>query len=358
MEVVKVLVEDFTVNVNAKLRVDAYITGRRESVSGDSALHHLAEGCSWWHVDQALPYLIKMGADLEIRDEKGATPLHVALDFSRYNGVFHKEAARVLIDGGADVNAVDTKGHTCLAKAGNDIQLIKLLLANGARVSATAIFCAIELRQLDILKLLLSSGEVANMRPPRPETPEGRYGDASLISRFKIGDWQKYPLLHAATYEEPRRLNEKNTARRSQPSVRSKSEAEDELTTKECIVIHEILAGGKLIELFFNLPSLKLETRDADGRTLLLAASESHGSWCSKIEITPDVTTTIIEELIQRGADIMTQDDMGKGILHYMTQFTGPKLDIIEAAKAIIKKTPSLIHQIDKAGNTHLHYAL
>jgi ankyrin repeat protein len=389
MEVVKVLVEDFTVDVNAKSRVDVYITGRRKSVPGNGALHHLAEGCSWWHVDQALPYLIKMGADLEIRDEKGATPLHVALDFSRYKGVFYREAARVLIDGGADVNAIDTKGHTCLAKAGNDVQLIKLLLANDAQVSATAIFCAIELRQLDILKVLLSSGEVANMRPPRLENPKGRHGDAPLFARFKIEDWQKYPLLHAATYEEPGRFNEKNvdagpirrqmmTALLSHGAdpyavflknirklrtdfnhmLDSKSEGEYEFTTKECIVIHEILAGGNLIEPFFNLPSLELEARDADGRTLLLAASESYSSWCSKIETTPGITKTVIEELIQRGADVMAQDNMGKGILHYMTQFTGPKLDIIEAAKAIIKKTPSLIHQIDKAGDTPLHYAL
>jgi ankyrin repeat protein len=33
------------------------------------------EGKTWWNVHQALPYLISKGANLEVRDDKGETPL-------------------------------------------------------------------------------------------------------------------------------------------------------------------------------------------------------------------------------------------------------------------------------------------
>lgn len=389
MDVVKLLVEGFSVNINAKSRVRVYNMEECESMPSDGALHCLAEGCSWWHAHQALPYLIKMGADLEIRDTNGATPLHVALGFSQCKGVFYREAARVLIESGADVNAVDAKGNTCLAKAANDVDLIKLLLDHGAEVSAAAIFSTIELRQVDVLEVLLSKGEVANMRPPKPRNPEHEYRNLFSIPHFEIDGWQNYPLFHAATYEGSRRLNEANMDTeyirnqimttllahgadpyaiylanvhkqnpRMNPILCLEPEAENEPTTKECVVIHEILASGYLSEPFFNLPSLKLESRDANGRTLLLAASENYQSWCSKIEVTPGISKTVTAELIGRGADIMAQDNMGKGILHYMTNFTGPKFDIIEATENIIRNTSSLIHQVDKAGDTPLHYAL
>jgi ankyrin repeat protein len=70
------------------------------------------------------------------------------------------------------------------------------------------------------------------------------------------------------------------------------------------------------------------------------------------------VAKTAIEGLIERGAHFIAQDKKGRDILHYMTEFTQPKPGLIETAKIISKRTPSLIHQTNEAGDTPLHYAL
>jgi ankyrin repeat protein len=191
MEVVRMLVEKLDVNININGRKESYTSGKREFVLGNGALHDLAEGVTWWNVHQALPYLIRKGANLELRNDDGETPLHVALDYERYKGVFYKDAVKILLDNGADANAVNSKGETCLSKAGPDIELITLLLSYGADVSA------IELGNAELLEFFLSQADLANMRRPAPETPER----IDSIHQTRIPSAEIYPLLHAATFK-------------------------------------------------------------------------------------------------------------------------------------------------------------
>jgi ankyrin repeat protein len=108
MEVVRLLVERFRVDLN-------------------DVIHHLAIGNHWWHVAEALPYLISRGADVNIRDTKdnNRSALQVALGQTSPSSVFHAEAARVLISAGADVNALANDGTSCLALACNDPQMVR-----------------------------------------------------------------------------------------------------------------------------------------------------------------------------------------------------------------------------------------
>jgi ankyrin repeat protein len=79
--------------------------------------------------------LVDHGADVNARSTIGRTPLIVAASTSGT-----AEVVRLLLDKGADVNVADTAGITPLIAAANvdDLAVVKLLLAKGAAVNATA----------------------------------------------------------------------------------------------------------------------------------------------------------------------------------------------------------------------------
>lgn len=73
--------------------------------------------CHWWQATEALPYLVREhGADLEIQDRQGRTPLNVALDDVSL-GIFNRRAVDALIELGADVITAN------LTLVGEDIEL-------------------------------------------------------------------------------------------------------------------------------------------------------------------------------------------------------------------------------------------
>ncbi|KAJ6035731.1 hypothetical protein N7540_000010 [Penicillium herquei] len=364
MDVVRVLVEKKGVNINLNCRQES-------STTGNTVLHDLAAGENWWNVYQALPYLIEKGANLEQRNDNGETPLHIALDFERYKGVFCKEAVRILLGNGADVNAVNKKGETCLSKAGTDIELIKMLLAHGATVSPAAIFSAIELGNVELLEFFLSQGDLANKRRPAPGTVERTHS----LHQAKIPIAEIYPLFHVATFKpntlSPLKDVDLSPLRERMMTALLKHGAdpyatfvklyrvnddcfqdEDELAESEkepeekwkpetCTVIHEILRAGELCEPLLQLPSLQLELRDSQGCTLIL---------CSRLIVQ-------IRSLIDRGAEISAQDKSGETIVHHLVQ-RGSSEQVISALRDLLTRDPTLVHMSDEAGNTPFHHVI
>jgi ankyrin repeat protein len=78
----------------------------------------------------ALRCLINAGADVNVADNNGNTPLHRANDF---------DCAVLLLAAGANVCARDSNGRTalhCVALVGNDIAAVHALLAAGAYLDA------------------------------------------------------------------------------------------------------------------------------------------------------------------------------------------------------------------------------
>lgn len=88
--------------------------------------------CVTGHVECA-GLLIDMGADVDAVDEAGWTPLHYATKFG------YVELVRLLIANGADVNA-SNRGRTPLQKASYEghVKVARLLVENGADVCATS----------------------------------------------------------------------------------------------------------------------------------------------------------------------------------------------------------------------------
>lgn len=100
------------------------IVNIRDRDSGDVALHIVVrrKDAPW------LAFLLQNGADTEMRDRDGNTPLLVAARGSFSDGV------RLLLAGKADVDAANNRGETALIRAvhARDLASVEMLLAAGA----------------------------------------------------------------------------------------------------------------------------------------------------------------------------------------------------------------------------------
>ncbi|MDF9428284.1 ankyrin repeat domain-containing protein [Cupriavidus gilardii] len=108
--------------------------------------------------------LLKQGANVESRDDSGATPLLIA---TRHN---HIEAARLLIDAGADVNARDRIQDSAYLYAGarGHNEILKMTLTHGAdlkstnRYGGTALIPAAERGHVETVRILIAAGVDVN----------------------------------------------------------------------------------------------------------------------------------------------------------------------------------------------------
>jgi uncharacterized protein len=100
------------------------VVNSRDISSGDTGLHvSVARSDATW-----IRFLLQRGADPNIRNKKGLTPLQLATALRFTEGV------EALVKGGANVNVGDQTGETPLITAvhtGN-VRLVRLLLEQGA----------------------------------------------------------------------------------------------------------------------------------------------------------------------------------------------------------------------------------
>lgn len=123
---------------------------------GESLLH--------WAVENGLliaaSLLIHAGANVNVKDEHGVSPLMLAF---HWNLEEEYELEELLIKKGADINAKDAYGNSVLYWAVENDHLIgsKILLDLGADINAsnesgaTALHLAVEHEELDIIELLM-----------------------------------------------------------------------------------------------------------------------------------------------------------------------------------------------------------
>lgn len=95
----KVEIMDFLIKNGADLNM--------KDESGWSLLHYAARRNN----GKALAVLLKAGANVNIKNNEGETPLHIASQGKRFSAV------RVLLKHGADVDIVDNKGLTPIKRA-------------------------------------------------------------------------------------------------------------------------------------------------------------------------------------------------------------------------------------------------
>jgi ankyrin repeat protein len=122
VQVVRVMLE-----AGATLMTEEPATGPAVRAPVGTVLHNLVKRCKL----DALRSILTAGADVNLRNEAGATALHQvgALEFNQQT-----DYARLLIDFGADLDAVDGKGSTPLhiAVANGNLGVVRTLIASGA----------------------------------------------------------------------------------------------------------------------------------------------------------------------------------------------------------------------------------
>ncbi|KXH35970.1 hypothetical protein CSIM01_00684 [Colletotrichum simmondsii] len=388
----------------------------------DGVLHSLAKGYHWWHVAQALPYLLSKGANLETRNSRGQKPLHVALGTEDGVGLFHVDAAHQLILSGADVNAVDKAGRSCLSYAGHDVNLTRFLVKHGAIIHADAIFGAINKMQPGVLDALLSAGGDANIRIEKNDKEPWEPGTCRWdLSKLPDAEW--YPLHRVAaksgnkTYDQKERTKLHSSAlslievllshgadplstfsrcsgkdcyhQKIYSRLRAKGlsymfdEAPDSLDAvgdpdysfephlhEDCVVLHQLLTDGHIVHPFLKLPAIDANHRDGSGRTLLHAACSCKRGPDVPLDLLPgdpwDPQTSkevsVFDHLVSLGADVEARDSHRQNILHHMLSPPSKhifEIPIIEKSLAYtIEKHPSIIDQRDNEGKTPLYLAI
>jgi len=368
MDVLRVLIEGKEISVNSAENNPHSIL---QPASSGTVLHALAKRGhpEWWQLHQALPFLLNKGADTEMRDSQGMTPLHLCLD-KVGKPYFSKEVARMLLVAGADPNAVDNRDRSCLARAIGNREVCEMLLSHGARVSHSALAAAINSKDVDILQLLLSrEGVDPNMRKVGKEVPgrssaNGRY---FTTERHDPNDSDElYPIDYLLC--DVSRNDTSDVCGRMFDLLLAHGAnlgAKYERTT----VVHRLLnrqgismttkyrEENSFLPLVLKHPGLDIEVRDAEGSTVLL-----HACRIGKMKA--------INTLLDRGAKIRAKDIKNHNALHLLLssgssswlESEQDRADRLVLRKGVLERmislAPALLTERDAGGRTPLHCSL
>ncbi|KAJ8118880.1 hypothetical protein OPT61_g215 [Boeremia exigua] len=409
MDAVRLLVEKFHVDVNDYCY---RAHNNHEMVQQHTALHELARSGHWWQVALAIPYLISKGANASAKDDGGRTPLHIALGGTKGEvGPFYREAVRILLASGANVDELDNEGVSCLSIATGDLEMVNLLLQKKAKITAGAVLKALQSQQEDVLQALLDAGADPNGRL------EGSVGSDPLPNRPKqpkperdVPVTEEYPLYCIATehgahthylsrdeklkrFSDTAKLMQTLLSAGADPlatfhrwtsndaelkdSVLGEDEAVKELlrdgrvagvVLEEVTLVHNLLDQNSMVHPILMMENLDADRRDADGRNLLHMACHHHNPDAPIDSLIASISTeqkpsmsSFLDCLCARGADPLAIDASGNNILHHMF-LSNKQRKSNDNDRSVIERLanlyPSLVNQKNSRGKPPLHMAL
>ncbi|KAL1980699.1 hypothetical protein VTN96DRAFT_3616 [Rasamsonia emersonii] len=366
LEMIKVIVETFGANVNIQGTKTIY-RPETKTVPTDGVLHILAQGGHWWQAE-AIEYLVQHGADTELRNYRGETALHVAVQRHKLGAGRRRRITRKLLECGANPNVMDEDGLTPLNRAAYDAELVQLLLRHGADIhfgTLSALFSAITAQDIATVAALLEAGANCNQRLTDIE-PNKTFSSSHghrLLGQYDRDVTELYPVYYAASQA----FNTAETRETAIPIIQLLLDhgADPFLPLGEkSTVLHHLMQSGGIIQPFLKLPHLDVERRDPRGQTLLLAACQCGVRTNSPIQrhhrqeqqTASEEDLTRAQTLYEMGADLTAVDDEGNNALHLLVRTYGMKAP--ETVALFTEKCPALVQQKNKQGYTPFHLAV
>ncbi|KAJ4296658.1 hypothetical protein N0V90_006706 [Kalmusia sp. IMI 367209] len=341
LESIKVLVE------KARVDIDACFGHSSDT----KALHVLAEGRYYWHID-ALDYLISHGAKFDEVTSVGMTPLMVAT--SSEFGIWTNRILASLLKAGADPNKVSSGGRSALsyAKTADTVRTLMEYSADPAAGNPSALVAAAQNLRLDALRALLEAGADPNIL----DTVES---DAAAL---------RYPLHEAARIKVDNNEGELPDVfqqRKGQMITALIEHGADPMITYEdgATILQMIIEEHGINEPLWTSTKLDVEKKGKGGRPPLISScypTMLPTQWKRPRDrkpafVSPDVAVL----LINKGANVQAVDDQGRTALHWLctlpTEFGDTAREVFTQ---IVTKVPEMIHHRDFNGWTPFNLAI
>ncbi|RDL32415.1 Ankyrin [Venustampulla echinocandica] len=359
LDMIEVLVDTCGVDVNARAIVQptrrVKVKEVKDLIRGGTALHILAKANNWWQL-KAVKYLIQKGAKIDSINEKGETPLQVACtgpSFPDMNctpctyGFWRIDCVQLLLDQGANIHHLDNDGLSCLHKACSSPQILRLLLENGADLTAgkiSPVFPAIQIQCLEALNILLDAGVSPNVR----DNNKDHDGFSVDYKAKRNPHW----LLYCASFANLRNQKAENSVPMVKLLIDRGADLYAPLNDKETLVHYAFEhAEYEILSAFLDCKSkIDFNSRDHQGRTIFLAACEwrevlpgyKHRHWEAK-------ATAPFLRILEFGVDPLAVDNRGRNALHCLLD--NPEMEdeaIVQFLGHDVAKT--LFHQKDEKG--------
>jgi ankyrin repeat protein len=385
MDFLKVIVETFHADINIQSFREEYYKGGNRVLPSATAIGVLAEGDYWWQTE-GVRYLLQQGANPDLCNGKGESPLHIALK----GGYRRNQMVKILLEGGANPNLVDEEGNTPLGLAAGNAELVRLLLRHGANIhqgSNPILFSAITKQDVDTVRVILDAGIDCNKpftdpqqlaeqaEPEELSVSEQVYGERRFRG-FWFGDEEKKKEkdlllcrpLHYACHARFEVAERKDKAHEIVKLLLAHGASPFLYTgpgnTKD-IIIHDAIYQRGFFEPLLQHPNLDLDQRDGNGRTLFLAA-------CSKRKLdsfdsrgTKTGPPEAIRQLCEMGADMTATDNNGDNAIHLLlrasqegNQYGDTNIEAwSEPISFVLDRKPDLIRQRNTKGYTSFHTA-